>query len=180
LGRIIAESSGVSLRERDGRLMIVDHGCAWVYTFGFVLGLIAFLMLANGIIQVALLATGNEGLLAFGLIATAVGVMLGFALKWVAGIPKKRRAAPAEQLRVVAVLDPTSGMMSDARGVAIAPLSEVAVGYAFNFASSSRSLVARWPGGQIMLARGNAFAGGTGALHDALRARLGPHGPTGS
>jgi hypothetical protein len=156
----LAVSSGVALRRVDGRLYFVELKSAWIPTTTFVLGLLAFILTVNGGVQLILTLGGGGGLLVLGLILTTIGPLLGFATVKLFKLGVTRRELPTDQLRTLAILDLSQGALLDGEGRYLAPLSEVSFPTRFQWTSSSRRLVARWPGGELNLVDGNPFAGG--------------------
>jgi hypothetical protein len=155
--RRLGESSGVLLFEDErGRLHFADLGIGWAATTSFVLALLAFILLANALLQ-ALLTQGN-GVLALALF----GLGVGFAWLWrlAARAAARQRNRPLESLPVLFVIDFEQGLALDGSGTVFAPLPTQRFRRAFQVASSSRALVAEWPGGQLTLVRGNPFSGG--------------------
>lgn len=163
----LAVSSGVALRKVGGRLYFVDLGISWVPTTGFVFGLLALIFTLNGLLQLALSFTG-QGILLIAAILTPLGLLLG-ALSWkVFKIGRARTHAPMEGLKTVAIVDLNQGWLLDGRAQAVAYLNQVTFTTRFQWNSSSRRLVARWPGGELSLVQGNPFGGGLFAITHAL------------
>ena len=90
-----------------------------------------------------------------------------FAVSFIAvGRYRARRANAAGER--IATIDLERGLVDD-RGELVAPVSALSVKRTFQMTSSSRALELRWPGGAVVIARGNPFAGDVGAIEDALR-----------
>lgn len=165
---LIAEASGVALYQQARRLLIVDRGTASLYTLGFVLAIVAFILGINGVVQLVL-ATGGGGIAWLGVVFTAVAAVGGWGLSRILARVARQRERPVAELRLVAIFDLEGGQLCDPSGRPLAPLASVRVGRQFQLASSSPALTATWPGGKVILARGNPFAGGIGPLEDAFR-----------
>jgi len=82
---------------------------------------------------------------------------------------RRRDALAPASLPRVATFDLGRGELRDAAGRTLAPLTSVAVGRRMQLGSSAPALVTRWPGGSLVLARGNPVA-----LPDRAVRRLGP------
>ena len=168
---MIARASGVALIEQDRRIHAVQLGTRWAYTAGFVVGLLAFILGAFGVVQIVMALVGAGGLwvvgLVFATIATVCAAVLWLIIKYVRG----RHGAALGELPISLVFDLPGGQLCDGAGRAIAPLAEVRVRFRFQVTSSSRALEVCWNGGSIELVSGNPFAGGLGAIVDALQSR---------
>ena len=168
----LAESSGIALIEQDGRLLVADQGIAWTWTASFVLGLVGFIFGLNGLAQLLLWLLSGEGILLVGLIFLPLGLLGlgGVAALWQRR--RRRRALPPDALRLIASFDLRAGVLRDGRGEERCRLGDVRLVRRFQFTASAPCLAAVWPGGSLVLVRGNVFAGGIGAVEGALRERL--------
>ncbi len=164
---VLAEASGVALRQRGQQLLFVDLGTNWVYTTAFVLGLLTFILGVNGIVQLGL-AIAGEGILLLGVALTIAASLFGFALyKLVRRVPTQRQK-PSEALKVLLILDAQSRQVLASDGTALASFDQIRFVKRFQFGSSSPALAIEWPHGTRVLVRGNVFAGGIQAFLDVL------------
>lgn len=155
----IAYSSGVSLRREGQRLYFVDVGAGWMVIVIFICALLGFIAGVNGVVQGALALSGSGSLIA-AIILLPVSVACLLAIPPLLRRKKQRRSASSAELTVLAIVDLEQGLLLDARGQALAPLSQVQFKRRFQAASSSPALAAVWPGGSRVLVHGTPFDGG--------------------
>jgi hypothetical protein len=158
---------------RCGDGVLVDDGTRWVFgrqpgargnVAAFVFALVGLILAGNGVVQ---LVIGE--LIAFGIAASVFGVLiLCVAVGLVRARDRQRVAAPLQPLLQ---LDFASGLLLDAAGRPLAPMAEVVFSAAMRLTSSARALHCRWPGGDMVVLRGDAFGGGIAPAIDALRSR---------
>jgi hypothetical protein len=165
-GTTIARSSGVSVVESDGRILIVDLGTSWAHTAAFVAALLFFIPVAFAVV---LAVSGGPLWVCVGFFVA--GAVFAIALQFLVGHIRERKRAAPESLPVLLVFDLAAGKLLDGAGQVLAPLSEVSVGHRFQVGSSSRALEACWADGSRVFVCGNPFAGGLGPVEDALRAK---------
>lgn len=156
--------------DEQGRLHFADLRIGWAGTTSFVLALIGFIFVINGVVQVAIAISG-KGMLLLGLILVAVGAGALFLWRLAARAVKRRRERPLEQLPTLLILDLPRGLVLDANGSVLAPLGSLRFTRQMQATSSSRRLVAEWPGGGRTLVRGNPFAGGLSDVVSELERR---------
>lgn len=171
--QVIAECGARILFEKGNELVVADRGDQWTFTTIFVLALVGFIVGLNGLLQLLLATTGDSGSFAAGIVATAVGGVATFALTRVFALRKRNRARPLDALEVVARFDLTDQTLRAPDGAVVASLTSVSLKRRFQIGSSNRMLVAAHPGGDVVIARGNPFAGDVGDMQDALTQRLG-------
>jgi hypothetical protein len=161
----LGAGSGVKILEDGERLLIVDSRTSSLSVVVFVLGLLTFI-LGGGGIALAVAASAAAGL---GLLGAGALFGLGLALALRALLRRRRR--PAGELAPHALIDLGARTLCDGSGRVLAPLAQVRFRRKFQLGSSSPALCASFAGGELILARGNPFAGGLGTLEDALRSR---------
>lgn len=161
----LGAGSGVQILEEGERLLVVDRRTASLSVVVFVLGLLT-VILGGGGIALAVSVSAPAGL---GLLGAAALSGLGLALAIRALLRRRRR--PAGELAPHALIDLGARTLCDGRGQVLAPLARVRFRRKFQLGSSSPALCASFDGGELILARGNPFAGGLGTLEDALRSR---------
>ena len=162
---VIATAAGYAIVEDGVRLHFVNLGGGASASAMFVFGLLAFIALANSVVQMAL------GRVLFGVVLTLVAVAFGVALQAVRKWTRARRARGPAHLPRLATLDLGTMELLDAAGRPLAALSKVRFQRVFQVGSSSRALAACWDTGRVVVARGTPFAGDVSPLEDCLRAR---------
>lgn len=161
---ILADTGGLAVSQEGDRVIVFDRGTGALSVLMFVVGVLAAVLIVNGIL--ALFGWTAIGLLflALGFAAVAGTVMLFRKFR-------ARRALPLHSCRTVAVLDGRRGLFSAAGG-ALQELGRVQFERRFQLGSSSPKLVAITPAGTTVLKRGNPFDGGIGqadaVLNDAV------------
>jgi hypothetical protein len=167
----LAISSGVKLVDREGRILVVDLGTSWAYIAGFVVGLLAFIVGGNGILQLVLAFGSGGGSLLAAAIFLVVSIAFGGILYLLIRYVRKRNAAAPETLRLVVIFDLPAGTLCDGAGASIAPLATTRLRQKITIGSSSPALDVQSSAGPIRLASGNIFAGGIGPLLSALQTK---------
>ena len=168
--QVLAQASGVKVVAIGRRVILARTDTGPYAIAAFVLGLLT----ANfGIGGIALLAVtvGEPGFPTVGIVLASIGAITAFALVQVIKHIRAQKAKPLDQLPVLVTFDLADGVLLDSAGASLAPLGQVKVGRAFQLASSSPALIARFPGGSLKLVKGNPFAGGVRGIEAALRGR---------
>lgn len=168
--KTLAVCGGYELIEDGSRLLFVHRGTDG-YAIGlFVIGLLAFILGTNGVVQVAMALDGNGHLVAgivLGLFAlAAVGV---FVVLWRAKMAKAGRGLDRQMVSFA--IDQAQGALVDADGRPFAALQGVVFRPVFQLASSSKALEVRYAGGTMIVARGNPFTGSIEGFVGVLRQR---------
>lgn len=158
---MIARCNSVVLVERGRRLVLVDQGGAGLEVVVFVGALGAFVVGANGLLQLLAMPWVGAGLLVLSALAGAVA--------WQAW--RVRRRLHAAEGRVRMSFDTETRLVHDGSGAAIASFDEVRLERTWQVASSYRALTLRYPSGAMVLARGSPFAGGVDDVETGLLER---------
>ena len=164
----LAESSGTVIYEDGNKLCISKKPAQWTSTFLFVTGLLAFILLTNGILQLFILNKQVDLTLTPGIILSALGIFFAFIFWRVMLYRKKINATPLNELRSVCVLDLSANNLIDAEGNILSQLTAVQLMRAMQFSSSSPALSLRWDKGSLTIVKGNPFAGGISAVEKFL------------
>lgn len=164
----LAESSGTVIYEDGNKLYIIKKPAQWTSTFLFVTGLLAFILLTNGVLQLFFFNKQFDLSLTPGIILSALGILFAFVFWRVMLYRKKINARPLNELRYVCVLDLGTNNLLDAAGNILSPLNAVQLMRAMQFSSSSPSLALRWNNGSLTIVKGNPFAGGISAVEKVL------------
>ncbi|MEA3266756.1 MAG: hypothetical protein U9P42_07425, partial [Candidatus Fermentibacteria bacterium] len=162
----LAQVSGCVIFERSNKIYVMEQSKKWIPTFRYVLILITFIISGNAIYQ---LISGwmNQGSLpTIGIIFAAVGMFLGFILFLVHRAKVKADNLSPDELNMFCILDTDAGNLLGPNNSVLAPLSAVKFHKIFSFTSSSPDLALSWPGGKVVIAKGNYFAGGIKPIVD--------------
>jgi hypothetical protein len=170
--QILAEASGVVVAVDGTTVVVVDRRLRGLATTIFVLAILTFITGSMGILFAVDAAASDDGNRAFGAVLLGVAlVAAGFLIAAVRAVAARRKR-PLSDFQPVAVLDLSAGQLRDGAGRVVAPLAHVRLVQRMQLASSSPKLVAETPGGSLLIARGNPFAGGLGNLRQVLAGYL--------
>jgi hypothetical protein len=165
MGNVVSRCNGAELVDQGGELWIIAKRSP-PHVASYLLGLIAVILLVNGIVQAVGGAGGNPRLsVGAGAIMFAFGTVFAFAL-----VALRRHAA-----RLAAAEDPgpllilAGGRLLDGNRRDLVALGEVRYRKVMQLASSSRALALEWPTGEIIIARGNPFGDSIRGFVHALR-----------
>ena len=156
---------------RCGSGVLVAEGERWMFghqpgTGGnllvYIFGLLGTIVSVNAIVMAATEHIAALALLLIGLPLLAIA----------AAVVRSRNAArKTTMLQPIIMLDFASGMLLDGAGRPLAPLAQVFFFPSFQLFSSARKLECQWPGGRVVVLRGDPFGGSIGPARDALRRR---------
>jgi hypothetical protein len=163
--RVLADTGGLVVTDDGRRVLVFDRGTGALAVTGFVLGIVAFILIGFG--AVALFGLSAVVGAAF----LAVGVVVAVGAGVAARTFRHRRAQPLNACKSVAVIDRKLGLFSYAGG-AILPLDQVRFERRMQIGSSSPKLVAVLPRSTRVLKRGNPFDGGIGDVDQVLTAAV--------
>ena len=160
----VAESSGTVIFEHEGKLYIVRKPSQWTSTALFVTGLLTFIFLANGILQLFLFNKGSDKLSAAGIILSAAGVLFAFISWRIIALRKKINSLPPEKFKSICVIDLGSDNLLDENEKVLTSLSSLSIKRKMQVGSSSPKLVLCWDKKTLNLVKGNPFSGGISAV----------------
>lgn len=167
--QILADTGGLAVSQEGDRVIVFDRGTGALSVAMFVVGVLAAILIVNGVIALFGWTMLGVVFLFAGLAAAAGTVMLLRKFR-------ARRNRPLHDCRTLAVLDGRRGLFSAAGG-ALQELGRIRFERRFQVGSSSPKLVAVTPAGTTTIKRGNPFDGGIGnadqVLNDAV-ARFAP------
>ncbi len=168
--KTLAVCGGYELIEDGPRLLFVHRGTDAYAIALYVTGLVAFIVGANGIGQVAFAVSGRGHLVA-GLILVLVASLAVwlFVFLWKAKKAKAERGL--EPQNICLAIDLAHGALLDAGGRPFAALEGVSFRSVFQVASSSRALELCYSGGTRIVARGSPFTGSIAGFVAVLRQR---------
>ena len=162
----LTDNGGYVLAADGDRLLFLRRRIlpTWL---AFVSGVLAVVAVGNGAVQVAF------GQVAVGAVLIVVGVAFASGLRAVLQSGRQAMAAPLDPGTAVLVIDLAARTLLDGRGAVLAPLEAVRVSRSMQATSSALALRVTWPGGAVVVYRGDAlaFGGSVDAAAEALRAR---------
>ncbi len=170
----LAASSGIIIYEDGNKLYISKSRANWTSTFLFVTGLLAVILLVNGVLQWTALKDTVNGSSIIGMVLTGIGILFTIIFWRVWAYRKKNRAIPPDQLEKIAILDPGTNTLLDGQQNILSPLSQAYLVRKIQLTSSSPELILYWGGGSISIVKGNPFSGGIAAIEKVLS--TGPFG----
>ena len=164
----LAESSGTVIYEAENKLYLSKSPSGGTSTFLFVIGLLAFILLGNGVLQLTVLKNQIPG-------STKLGIMLiGIALVFVAIFwrvrlyQKKVNAIPPHQLKKICIFDFGSNNLLDSQQNILTPINQAWITRKMQLTSSSPELLLCWKGGSLSIIKGNPFSGGIAGIEKVL------------
>jgi hypothetical protein len=162
----LADNGGYVLTEDGDRLLFFRRRIlpSWL---AFVPGLLCVIAIGNAVAQLALGHLVAAGVLA---VVGAGGGRFAWAVR---GRRRRVRARPLDPTDATVVVDLGARSLVDGTGQVLAPLDLVRVERSVQMTSSSRALRVVWPGGAVVVFRGDALSltGSIEAPTEALRTR---------
>lgn len=164
----LAASSGTVIYENDNKLYITKKPAQWTSTFLFVTGLLAFILLANGLLQLFVSKMNTPDSPNLGIILLALGIFFAIIFWRVIAYRKKLNAIPVNELKCICIIDLASNKLLDGQLNLLAPLENVYLSRKMQFTSSSPELLLKWNKNRLTLVEGNPFSGGIAAVEKTL------------
>lgn len=164
----LAASSGTVIYENDNKLYITKKPAQWTSTFLFVTGLLAFILLANGLLQLFVSKMYTPDAPNLGIILLALGILFALIFWRIITYRKKINAIPVNELKSICIIDLAANNLLDGQQNVLAPLDEVILTRKMQFTSSSPELVLKWNKNTLTLVQGNPFSGGIAAVENIL------------
>lgn len=163
----LAAASGVIIYEDGSRLYISKTPASWTATFLFVTGLLAFILLGNGVLQLFVMGE-PDGSPRLGIILLIISVffIILFWRVWV--YRKKASATPFDKLVNIAVVDFESNNLLNGQQQILTPLHQAYLRRKMQLGSSSPELIIEWSQGSLSLVKGNPFSGGVSVIENIL------------
>ncbi len=164
---LIAASSGVGIYAA-GEGAQLRWEFRQLYSPNWQVGLFVLLLLGVITLGAAVALTIGTGNAWLGL--SFFGVCLGFSLLawWLSRKIWRMQQRPAAELPLIAGIDFATGDIFDGAGQVWGSLSEVVFRRRMQLASSSPKLVLAKAGGELLLLKGNPFAGGIASIRAKL------------
>lgn len=167
----LAASSGTVIYEDQNKLYVAKMPAPWTATFLFVAGLLAFILLANGVLMLFFLKTQPAIPQSLGLMLMALGVLFAFICWKVNAYRKKMNAKPVSELECICIIDIGANLLLDGKQNMLAPLDQVKLNRKMQLTSSSSKLVLQWNKNSLTVVEGNPFSGGIADIEKALLAK---------
>lgn len=164
----LAESSGVVIHEAANKLYISKRPANWTSTFLFVTGLLAFILLGNGVLQLLSLEPDSTGSSKLGIILIGIAVFVTIVFWRVWLYQKKVRAIPVHELKAIAIIDLENNNVLDAEENILTPINQAYLIRKMQLGSSSPELIIHWGRGSLSIVRGNPFSGGIAKIEKVL------------
>ncbi|MBK8521357.1 MAG: hypothetical protein WAT20_15210 [Ferruginibacter sp.] len=164
----LAASSGTVIYEDKNKLYITKKPAQWTSTFLFVTGLLAFILLANGVSQLFVFEMKIPDAPNLRLILFGLGVLFSLIFWRVLVYRKKVNAKPVNELKCICIIDLNNKTLLDDQQNIMAPLNQVILIRKMQLTSSSKQLALQWNKNTLTLVEGNPFAGGIEAVEQAL------------
>jgi hypothetical protein len=164
----LAESSGTVIYETGNKLYISKRPAQWTTVFLFVVGLLALILFANGVLQLVGMKseTANSSLL--GIILVGIALLFSLVFVGVKRHHQKVRAIPPQELKHVAIIDLQNNNLLDDQQNILTPLNQAWLTRKMQITSSSPELMIQWNHGQLSVAKGNPFSGGIAGIENVL------------
>lgn len=165
---ILAESSGTVIYETENKLFISKRPAPWVATFLFVTGLLAFILLSNGVLQLTVFKNQITTSSNLGVILIGIGLFF-IAIFWRGRLyQKKVKAMPLHQLKNICIFDFGCNNLLDSQQNILTPITQAWLTRKMQLASSSPELLLCWNGGSLSIIKGNPFSGGIAGIEKVL------------
>lgn len=167
----LATSSGTVIYENDNKLYITKKPAQWTSTFLFVTGLLAFILLANGLLQLLVFEMKIAGAPNLGIMLLGLGILFAIIFWRVLVYRKSVNAKPVAELKCICIIDLAANNLLDGQQNLLAPLSHVQLTRKMQLTSSSKQLVLQWHKSTLTIVEGNPFSGGIADVEKALIAK---------
>ncbi|MEO6254888.1 MAG: hypothetical protein ABIO79_16375 [Ferruginibacter sp.] len=164
----LADSSGTVVYENDNKLYLAKKPAQWTTTFLFVTGLLAFILLANGLLQLFVFKMEIPGAPDLGIILLAAGIFFALVFWRIIAYRKKLNAKPVNVQACICIIDLVANNLLDGQQNLLAPLNAVQLQRKMQITSSSPELVLRWDKNALTIVKGNPFSGGIASVEKAL------------
>lgn len=164
----LAECSGTVIYESGNKLYISKRSATWINTFLFVTGLLAFILLANGVLQLTVLKEQVTGSSRIGIILIGIALIFIIIFWRVRLYQKKVNVAPPRQLETICILDFDSNNLLNGQQNILTSINQTYTTRKMQITSSSPELLLCWNGGSLGIVKGNPFSGGIASIEKVL------------
>lgn len=166
----LASASGIVIHEDGLKLYISKIPARWTSTFLFITGLLAVILLINGILQLFVFRN-TENSSGIGIILLGTGIFFTILFWRVRIFQKKKNATPFHELEKIAVIDLGNNNLLDGQQHILTPLNRTYLRRKMQISSSSPELILEWENGSLSLVHGNPFSGGVAAIEKVLQSK---------
>jgi len=166
----LTASSGTVIHEEGNKLYISKSRASWTSTFLFVTGLLAFILLANGVLQLTAFKD-QFGSSKIGIILILLAVVFIFIFWRISIYHKKARTTPQNELLTIAIADFEHNILLDGQQNILTPLDQAYLIRKMQLTSSSPELIIQWPRGSLSIVKGNPFSGGIAGIEKLLMSK---------
>lgn len=167
----LAISSGTVIYEEGNKLFICKRPGTWIPVFLFVTGLLAIILLINGILQLITLGNQSTGSSTAGIIFILIAVVITIIFWRVKIVQKKINTVPLNELKNIAIIDFNKNRLLDAQQNMLSPVNQTYLLRKMQLSSSSPELMLCWNNGSVSIVKGNPFAGGIAKIEKVLLAK---------
>jgi hypothetical protein len=164
----LAESSGTVIYEASNKLYISKRPATWTSVFLFVTGLLAFILLVNGVLQLTVLKNQIAGSSKLGIILILIAVFITIVFWRVRAYQKKVNAIPLHELKNIVIFDFESNNLLDGQQNILTPINQTYLMRKMQISSSSPELLISWGRGSLSIVKGNPFSGGVARIEKVL------------
>lgn len=164
----LAASSGIVIYEAENKLYLSKSPAPLVSTFLFVTGLLAFILLGNGVLQLTVFKSQIAGSTKLGIMLIGIALVLVTIFWRVRLYQKKVNAIPPDQLKNICIFDFDSNNLLDSQQNILTPINQAWLTRKMQLTSSSPELLLCWNGGSLSIIKGNPFSGGIADIEKVL------------
>lgn len=164
----LAESSGTIIYDSGNKLFISKKPAQWTTTGLFVTGLLSFIFIVNGVLQLFVFKNAHGPIYPIGIILSIVGIVFALVFWRILAYRKKINALSFEKLKNICVIDFTNNNLLDSNNNILSSLDTVTMKRKMQLASSSPKLILNWNKKSLVLVKGSPFSGGVTAVENAL------------
>ncbi len=164
----LAESSGTLIYEAGNKLYISKRPATWTSVFLFVTGLLAVILLVNGVLQLVPLGTDAIGSSKIGMILILVAIFFIIVFWRVRMYQKKLSAIPFQEFKNIAIFDFETNNLLDGQQNILTPINQAWLTRKMLLSSSSPELLISWDRGSLSIVKGNPFSGGIASIEKVL------------
>lgn len=164
----LAESSGTIIYDSGNKIFICKKPSQWTTTALFVTGLLSFIFIVNGVLQLFVFKNAQNATSTIGIVLLALGTIFALIVWRILSYRKKINSIPFEKLKNICVIDFTNNNLLDSNNNILASLDDVTLKRKMQLASSSPKLVLMSNKKSLVLVKGSPFSGGITAVEIAL------------
>ncbi len=164
----LAESSGTVIYEAGNKLYISKRPATWTSVFLFITGLLALILLINGVLQLTAFKNQIPGSTKLGIVLILIGLFFTIVFWRVRMYQKKINAIPLPELKNIVIFDFESNNLLDGQQNILTPINQAWLLRKMQLSSSSPELLISWDRGSLSIVKGNPFSGGIARIEKML------------